>query len=70
MAADGLREAAMATGVPVIFGVLTTENLEQALDRAEAGRGNKGREAALGALEMADLMEKIRDGAKRKGVRK
>jgi 6,7-dimethyl-8-ribityllumazine synthase len=50
--------------------VLTTENLEQALDRAEAGRGNKGREAALGALEMADLMEKIRDGAKRKGVRK
>jgi 6,7-dimethyl-8-ribityllumazine synthase len=70
MAADGIREAAMGTGVPVIFGVLTTENLEQALERAEAGRGNKGREAALGALEMADLLEKIRGGVKRKGARK
>jgi 6,7-dimethyl-8-ribityllumazine synthase len=70
MAADGIREASLGTGVPVIFGVLTTENLEQALERAEAGRGNKGREAALGALEMADLLEKIRGGAKRKGARK
>lgn len=77
MAADGLLEAALSTGVPVIFGVLTTENLEQALERAEAGRGNKGREAALGALEMADLLEKIKGGAarppsrpERKGARK
>lgn len=70
MAADGLREAAMSTGVPVIFGVLTTENLEQALERADAKRGNKGREAALGALEMADLLEKIKGGAKQKGNRK
>lgn len=70
MAADGLLEAALATGVPVIFGVLTTENLEQALERAEAGRGNKGRESALCALEMADLLEQIKGGVKRKGTRK
>jgi 6,7-dimethyl-8-ribityllumazine synthase len=70
MAADGLREAALGTGVPIIFGVLTTENLEQALERAEAGRGNKGREAALGALEMADLLEKIKGGKMRKETRK
>ncbi len=70
MAADGLREAALGTGVPIIFGVLTTENLEQALERAEAGRGNKGREAALGALEMADLLEKIKGGTMRKVTRK
>jgi 6,7-dimethyl-8-ribityllumazine synthase len=69
MAADGLLEAALSTGVPVIFGVLTTENLEQAQERAAAGRGNKGREAALCALEMADLLEKIK-GGKRKGTRK
>lgn len=70
MAADGLREAALSTGVPVIFGVLTTENLEQALERADAKRGDKGREAALGALEMADLLEKLRGGARKKGTRK
>ena len=70
MAADGIREAALSTGVPVIFGVLTTENLEQALERADAKRGDKGREAALGALEMADLLEKINGGAKQKGNRK
>ncbi len=70
IAADGVLQAAMTTGVPVIFGVLTTENLEQALERADAKRGNKGWEAALGALEMADLLEKIKGGAKRKGTRK
>ena len=70
MAADGLLAAAMTTGVPVIFGVLTTENLEQALERADAKRGNKGWEAALGALEMADLLEKIKGGAMKKGTRK
>lgn len=70
MAADGILEAGLSTGVPVIFGVLTTENLEQALERADAKRGDKGREAALGALEMADLLEKIRSGAKKKGTRK
>ena len=47
------------TGVPVAFGVLTPENGEQARDRADPGRGNKGREAALAALEMIDLGERV-----------
>ncbi|HLP40078.1 MAG TPA: 6,7-dimethyl-8-ribityllumazine synthase [Fibrobacteria bacterium] len=59
MAAQGVLDAALDTGVPVIFGVLTTENLEQALERAEINRGDKGGEAALAALEMADLLGRI-----------
>ncbi|MGQ0561691.1 MAG: 6,7-dimethyl-8-ribityllumazine synthase [Gemmatimonadota bacterium] len=55
-AAQGLANVAVETGVPVVFGVLTTENLEQALDRAGGKAGNKGWEAALTALEMADLI--------------
>lgn len=63
-AAQGLMDAAMQTGVPVIFGVLTTETLEQALDRAGGKSGNKGWEAAQTALEMADLLAQMpqRDG--------
>lgn len=64
MAAQGVLEAALSTGVPVIFGVLTTETLEQALERAEVARGDKGGEAALAALEMADLLRKIGTGGK------
>lgn len=60
MAARGVLDAALSTGVPVIFGVLTTENLEQALERAETARGDKGGEAALAALEMADLLRRIK----------
>ena len=56
-AAHGLNQVSVQTGVPVVFGVLTTENLEQALDRAGGKSGNKGWEAALTALEMADLIE-------------
>ena len=52
-AAAGIREAAAATGVPVIFGVLTTETLEQALARAGGDHGNKGWDAAAAALEVA-----------------
>ena len=55
-AAQGLAEISVQTGVPVVFGVLTTEDLEQALDRAGGKAGNKGWEAALTALEMADLI--------------
>lgn len=55
-AAQGLAEVSVNTGVPVVFGVLTTENLEQALDRAGGKAGNKGWEAAQTALEMADLI--------------
>jgi 6,7-dimethyl-8-ribityllumazine synthase len=55
-AASGIAEAALATGVPVIFGVLTTETIEQALERAGTKAGNRGWDAALAALEMADLL--------------
>lgn len=59
MVSGGLAQAAAATGVPVIFGVLTTDSLEQALDRAGGKAGNKGAEAAVTAIEMADLMGKL-----------
>jgi 6,7-dimethyl-8-ribityllumazine synthase len=58
-AAAGVREAGVATGVPVIFGVLTTDTLEQALARAGGDHGNKGWDAALAALEMASLLEQL-----------
>ncbi len=54
-AARGLAAVALETGLPVGFGVLTTENADQALARAGGNKGNKGWEAALSALEMADL---------------
>jgi 6,7-dimethyl-8-ribityllumazine synthase len=50
---------ALETGVPIIFGVITTENLEQAIDRAGARLGNRGGEAALTAIEMANLLDKL-----------
>lgn len=55
-AAGGVARAALATGVPVIFGVLTCDTLEQALNRAGAKAGNKGFEAALTAIEMVNLL--------------
>ena len=58
-AAAGIREAAEASGVPVSFGVLTTETLEQALDRAGGTHGNKGWDAAVAAIEMASLIEQL-----------
>ena len=58
-AAKGIAAAARDTGVPVIFGVLTTENLEQAIERAGTKAGNRGWDAALAALEMADLMRRL-----------
>ncbi|HEX7057575.1 MAG TPA: 6,7-dimethyl-8-ribityllumazine synthase [Bacilli bacterium] len=53
--AKGVAQVAMATGVPVIFGVLTTETIEQAIERAGTKAGNKGWEAAVSAIEMANL---------------
>ena len=53
--AKGVAMAAFEAAVPVIFGVVTTDNLEQALERAGAKAGNKGAEAAMAALEMMDL---------------
>ncbi|HEV3474334.1 MAG TPA: 6,7-dimethyl-8-ribityllumazine synthase [Actinomycetota bacterium] len=58
-AAEGIQRAALETGVPCIFGVLATETLEQALDRAGGKHGNKGWEAATAALEMAGLMDEL-----------
>jgi len=57
--ARGLQDVNLQTGVPTIFGVLTTENVEQALERAAPGRNNKGGEAMETALEMADLLAKL-----------
>jgi len=58
--ARGLAEVARESGVPVAFGVLTTNNVEQAVDRAGAKSGNKGFDAAMSAIEMANLMRRLR----------
>ena len=58
--ARGLQDVQLATGVPVIFGVLTTDTVAQALERARDDETNKGREAALTALEMAGLVRQVR----------
>lgn len=55
----GIMESGLRTGVPVLFGVLTCETLEQALQRAGGRVGNKGSEAALAALEMIDLLSQM-----------
>lgn len=61
-AAHGITAAAAATGVPMAFGVLTTNSVEEALERAGTGPDNKGREAALAAVEMATLFRGLPDG--------
>jgi 6,7-dimethyl-8-ribityllumazine synthase len=58
-AAHGIRQAALETGVPVIFGVLTTDTMEQALDRAGGAHGNKGWDAAVAAMDTARLLERL-----------
>jgi 6,7-dimethyl-8-ribityllumazine synthase len=55
----GLAQVSLNTGVPVAFGVLTTDTIEQAIERAGTKAGNKGAEAALTALEMVNLLESI-----------
>lgn len=55
----GVSSVGLDTGIPVIFGVLTTENIEQAIERAGTKSGNKGSDAAKSAIEMASLMNKI-----------
>ncbi|MBI2846766.1 MAG: 6,7-dimethyl-8-ribityllumazine synthase [Chloroflexi bacterium] len=57
--ASGIVNVSLETGVPVTFGVLTTDNLEQALQRAGAKEGNKGFEAAVSAIEMANLLKSL-----------
>ncbi|MEK7291212.1 MAG: 6,7-dimethyl-8-ribityllumazine synthase, partial [Planctomycetota bacterium] len=62
--AKGIAQVGLSTGVPTINGVITTENLEQAIDRAGAKTGNKGTEAALSAIEMVNLFDQIQAGVK------
>ena len=57
--ANGIARASLETGRPIVFGVLTTDSLEQAIERAGAKGGNKGWDAALAAIELADLQKNI-----------
>lgn len=63
-AAGGINSVALETGVPIIFGVITTETIEQAIERAGVKLGNKGFEAAATAIEMADLMPRLKNPGK------
>lgn len=58
-AASGASRVALDTGVPVLFGVLTTDSIEQAIERAGTKAGNKGAEVALAAIEMANLIDQL-----------
>jgi 6,7-dimethyl-8-ribityllumazine synthase len=59
-AASGLMAVQLESGIPVAFGVLTTDTAEQAIDRAGGKSGNKGYDAAITAIEMADLVRRLR----------
>jgi 6,7-dimethyl-8-ribityllumazine synthase len=61
----GLAAIALETGMPVAFGVLTTDSLEQALERAGAKGGNKGWDAALSAIELVNTFTQLTEGKKR-----
>ena len=58
-AAKGIAQVNLQTGVPVTFGVITTENIEQAIERAGTKAGNKGADAAIAALELANLLPQL-----------
>ena len=55
----GIAQVSLSTGIPVMFGILTTENIEQAIERAGTKAGNKGSDCALGAIEMINLAKQI-----------
>ena len=57
----GVAQVSLNTGVPTIFGVVTTENIEQAIERSGTKAGNKGSDAAVSAMEMANLMRSVND---------
>ena len=59
-AAEGLQRVSLDTGVPIAFGVLTTDDMQQAMDRAGGKSGNKGVEAAEAAIEMANLLKHLK----------
>jgi 6,7-dimethyl-8-ribityllumazine synthase len=62
-AVNGLSRVSLDTGVPIGFGVLTTDDLQQAMDRAGGKSGNKGSEAAEAAIELANLLRDLKSGA-------
>lgn len=59
-AAKGVAQVSLETGIPVLFGIITTENIEQAIERAGSKAGNKGSECAEGAIEMINLCRRIK----------
>ena len=61
-ASSGIAHVSLETGVPVVLGVLTTDSIEQAVERAGTKAGNKGAEAAVTAIEMADLLRQLPKG--------
>jgi len=58
--AKGIAKVSLDTGIPVVFGVITADTIEQAVERAGTKDGNKGRDAALSAIEMVNLLEKVK----------
>ena len=58
-ATKGIAQASMETGMPIIFGILTTDTLEQAIERAGTKAGNRGADAAVDAIEMANLLKSV-----------
>jgi len=65
-AASGVANVSMQTGIPVLFGVVTTDTVEQALNRCGIKAGNKGYEAAMSAIEMVNLVREM-EGKKKQG---
>lgn len=61
-AASGIRQVTLESGVPIAFGVLTVDDMQQAMDRAGGKLGNKGSEAAEAAIEMANLIQMLKEG--------
>ena len=57
--AKGIAQASLETGIPIIFGIITSDTVEQAIDRAGTTAGNRGFDAAMAAIEMSNLMDKI-----------
>jgi len=58
--AKGIAKVSQDSGIPVIFGIITADTIEQAIERAGTKDGNKGRDAALSAIEMVNLLEKVK----------
>ncbi len=67
--AKGVSRVALDTSIPVIFGVLTTDTIEQAIERAGTKAGNKGSEAAVAAIEMVSVVEQIKIGGINKSIK-